>query len=68
MKTAKDLIEFITKNDLEDRPLGQIFTVFEYDREISHNQITNFEVDTENLEINLWIYDDLLRSEYDTEI
>lgn len=49
---------YFDKNNVDDgRKLSQVFTVTEVDRDIWHNQITQFNADKDNLEIDLSIYD-----------
>lgn len=57
MKTVGDLKRFLCLLG-DDMPLGQIFTVTEFDRDIHHNQISNFKLNLEEKEIDLLIYDD----------
>lgn len=55
-ETVGQLKEFLSNVD-DGRKLTQVFTVTEVDRDIWHNQITQFNADKDNLEIDLSIYD-----------
>lgn len=58
LKTVRDLKKFLSAID-DERPLCQVITVTEYDRDIFHNQNKNFEANHQDKEINIMIYDEL---------